>query len=87
MNDVFERSAEIISESQRLDIERIKPESRLLQDLEADEMDMLKIASDVEEEFGIDLPDSAVNAAMGWDDDDPICTVAQFVELVKRYLR
>ncbi len=55
----------------------IGPESRLIEDLQADSLDLVEIAMELEDEFDIDLPDNEMDTAR---------TVAELIALVERKL-
>jgi acyl carrier protein len=51
------RAVHLISEVLGVEVESIKPESRITEDLGADDLDSVEIVMAVEEEFGVELPD------------------------------
>ena len=56
--DVFEKVREIIADHLEIeDVESIKPETSLMNDLEADSLDAVEIVMGIEDEFGIEIPD------------------------------
>lgn len=56
----FEKIQEIIAEEMNLSAEDVKPESRFVEDLAADSLDVIQIVLKIEQEFDIEIPDDAV---------------------------
>ena len=56
----FEKIRKIIAEEMNLNVEDVKPESRFVEDLAADSLDVIQIVLKLEEEFDIEIPDDAV---------------------------
>ena len=55
---VFEKVAEIIAEQLELDgVESIKPETSIMDDLEADSLDAVEIVMAIEDAFSIEISD------------------------------
>lgn len=54
---MFEQIAEMIAEQLGMDAAEIKPESRLIEDLKADSLDVVAMIVDMENEFSIQIPD------------------------------
>ena len=52
--------ASLIAEKLGKKIEEIKPESRLVEDLGADSLDVVEMIITLEDEFGLTLPDNEV---------------------------
>jgi len=59
---VFDKIKEIIANKSQVDEDKITPETSLMKDLEADSLDAVDIIMGIEEEFGIEIPDSAAEA-------------------------
>ena len=57
-----------------LNVEDVKPESRFVEDLAADSLDVIQIVLKLEEEFDIEIPDDAV---------EQISTVQDAVDQIK----
>ncbi len=57
---VFEKLREILSDSLDLDPEQITLESSLTEDLGADSLDVVDLVMSIEDEFGVEFPDDAV---------------------------
>lgn len=56
MASTFESVAEIISSTSDVPLERIKPESHIMKDLEVDSLAFLDIAFEIDQKFGIKMP-------------------------------
>lgn len=56
MASTFETVAEIISSTSDLPLEKIKPESHVMKDLEVDSLAFLDIAFEIDQKFGIKMP-------------------------------
>ena len=55
---MFERIAQIIAEQLEIDdLSTIKPETSIMNDLEADSLDAVEIVMAIEDEFGIEISD------------------------------
>ena len=54
---MFEKIAAMIADQLGIDKEQIKPESRLVEDLKADSLDVVAMVMEMETEFGIEIPD------------------------------
>ena len=70
----FEKIQKIIAEEMNLKVEDVKPESRCVEDLAADSLDVIQIVLKLEEEFDIEIPDDAV---------EQISTVQDAVDQIK----
>ena len=57
---VFEKLRDIIVDHLQLKREDIKPECRVVEDLNADSLDIVEMIMDLEDEFGVSIPDEAV---------------------------
>ncbi len=57
MEDLFERAKEIIVEQLGVDEEKVTPEARFREDLEADSLDLVELIMAFEEEFGSEISD------------------------------
>lgn len=56
--NVFEKVRDIIAEHLEIEeVETIKPETSLMNDLEADSLDAVEVMMDIEDEFEIEIPD------------------------------
>ncbi|NLC07678.1 MAG: acyl carrier protein [Syntrophomonadaceae bacterium] len=54
---MLDKIIKIISEQLDVEPEKITPETRLMDDLKADSMDLVEMVMAFEEEFGISIPD------------------------------
>ncbi|MBE6894476.1 MAG: acyl carrier protein [Oscillospiraceae bacterium] len=57
---VFEKLREIISEQLEISEELITMESNLMEDFDADSLDLVDLVMSVEDEFGVEVPEEAV---------------------------
>ena len=55
----FEKVRDIISKQLDIDAGTIKMDSRLIDDLKADSLDIVELIMDLEQEFNIEIPDEA----------------------------
>ena len=58
---VLEKIKEIIATKIQVDEDKITPETSLMKDLEADSLDAVEIIMGIEQEFDIEIPDSATD--------------------------
>ena len=58
--DVFERIREMLAERLEIEPEKITMESDILEDFEADSLDVVDMVMSLEDEFGIEIPDEQV---------------------------
>ena len=54
---MFEKIAAMIADQLGIDASTIQPESRLIEDLKADSLDVVVMVMEMETEFGIEIPD------------------------------
>ena len=57
---VFETVREIICEQLDLEEDRVTLDSNILEDFEADSLDLVDLVMSLEDEFGIEVPDEQV---------------------------
>jgi len=57
MNMHFEKVRDIIAKQLDIEAGTIKMESRLIDDLKADSLDIVELIMDLEQEFNIEIPD------------------------------
>lgn len=57
---VFEKLKDIIVDHLQLKREDITKDSRIVEDLNADSLDVVEMVMDLEDEFGVSIPDEAV---------------------------
>ena len=70
--EVLEKIKEIIAEQTGKDIAEITPETNVMEDLEADSLDLFQIINDIEDEFDVKIENT-----------DEIKTVADVVKMVE----
>ena len=56
----FEKLKKIISELLYVDESKITMDSDIVEDFEADSIEMVDIVMDIEDEFGVEIPDDAM---------------------------
>ena len=54
---MFEKIAAMIADQLGIDASTIQPESRLIEDLKADSLDVVAMVMEMETEFGTEIPD------------------------------
>ena len=70
----FEKLQEIIAEQLEIEIDDITPDSELIDDLGADSLDVVDLVMTIEDEFGMEVPDEALEKIRTVDD------VAKYIE-------
>lgn len=56
--EIFEKLKEIIADQLEIeDLETIKPETSIMEDLEADSLDAVEVMMAIEDEFDIEIPE------------------------------
>lgn len=75
MADVAERVKGIIEEQLMVDGEEITEEASFVDDLGADSLDTVEMIMEIEDEFGIEIPD---------EDAEKLATVGAAIEYVKK---
>ncbi len=73
--DTFEKIKEVIVDKLGVDEEKITMEAHFVDDLGADSLDTVELIMQLEEEFGIEIPD---------DDAETITTVGAAVEYIDK---
>ncbi len=58
MANTFEQVKEVIVEQLNVNEDEVKPESRFVEDLGADSLDVVELIMALEEKFEIEIPDS-----------------------------
>ena len=56
----FERVCDIIANQLGIDASEIQLESRLIEDLHADSLDIVELVMDMEQEFDVEIPDDSL---------------------------
>lgn len=75
MSDIEKRLITIITEMALTDPEKVTPQSKLINDLGADSLDMVEIVMASEDEFGIEISD---------EEAEKIITVQDVIDLIGR---
>lgn len=73
---VFEKLQEIIAEQLEIEAEEIDYDSNIIDDLGADSLDIVDLVMSVEDEFGIEVPDEAL---------EEISTVEDMVKYIEEH--
>ncbi len=76
--EIFEQVKEIIADRLGVDPDEIKMESRLIEDLGADSLDNAELVMNLEEKFGIEIPD---------EDQAKIQTIEDIVNYIEEKLK
>jgi acyl carrier protein len=71
---VFEKLRAIICQQLEIPEEQVTMESNFMEDLDADSLDLVDLVMSIEDEFGVEVPDSAV------DDIKTIGDAVKFIE-------
>jgi acyl carrier protein len=71
----FEKLQQVIADVLSIDEGQIKPETTFVQDLGADSLDVMEIIMRLEDEFGVQVPDEAI---------ENIVTVGDAEEMIKK---
>ncbi|HEV09146.1 MAG: acyl carrier protein [Sulfurihydrogenibium sp.] len=71
---IEQRVKEIIADQLGVEIEKITPEAKFVDDLGADSLDVVELIMAFEEEFGIEIPD---------EDAEKIATVGDVLNYIK----
>ncbi len=74
--DIFEKLQEILADQLEIDADKITYESNILDDLGADSLDVVDLIMSIEDEFGMEVPDEAV---------DNIRTVEDMVKYIEEH--
>lgn len=74
---MFERVQKIMAAQLNIPKEKIKPETRILEDLSADSLDMIEMITEMESEFGISISDEQIAAMHTVADVVSFCTKQQ----------
>ena len=57
---MFQQVQKVIAEQLNIDVDRVKPESRLIEDLETDSLDVVELVTELEMNYDIEIPDEAM---------------------------
>ena len=74
-NNIEERVKEIIADQLGISVDQIKPESKFVDDLGADSLDVVELIMAFEEEFGVEIPD---------EDAEKISTVQDVLDYIAK---
>ena len=74
--DIFEKLQGILADQLEIDADKITYESLILDDLGADSLDVVDLIMSIEDEFGMEVPDEAV---------DNIRTVEDMVKYIEEH--
>ncbi|MGD2155514.1 MAG: acyl carrier protein [Anaerolineales bacterium] len=77
MSDTFNEIKSIIVELLDIDEERVKPESRFREELEADSLDLVELIMEFEDRFGGEISD---------EDAQKITTVGEAVKYIEEHM-
>lgn len=75
-SEILEKVKKIIADKLDIEEDKITPESSFLDDLGADSLDIVELIMELEEEFGIEIPD---------EDAEKIRTVADAVKYIEEH--
>ena len=75
-NVTFERLRDIISDTLKVDKEKVTPEASFQDDLKADSLDLVELIMAFEDEYGVEIPD---------EEAQKIRTVGQALEYVQTH--
>ncbi|MCS7197837.1 MAG: acyl carrier protein [Candidatus Bipolaricaulota bacterium] len=75
MADIAEQVRRIIAEQLMVDIEEVTDDASFIEDLGADSLDTVEMIMEIEDEFGIEIPD---------EDAEKLQTVGQAIEYIKQ---
>ena len=57
---VFERIREIICDQLDLEVDKVTMDSDIMEDFEADSLDVVDLVMSIEDEFGLEVPDDQI---------------------------
>ena len=59
---MLEKIQEMLAEALNIPIEKVTPEAKIVEDLGADSLDLVELLSQLEDEYGITIPDEDVES-------------------------
>ena len=62
MDEIFERVRTMLAEQLEIDEDRITMDSNIMEDFDADSLDVVDMVMSLEDEFGIEVPDDAIES-------------------------
>lgn len=74
---MFEKIRDMLASELDLDIDRITPDSDIMDDLGADSLDLVEFITELEAEFGVVIPQ---------DELEDVRTVSQVADLIEEHL-
>lgn len=75
MADIAEQVRQIIAEQLMVELDEVTDDASFIEDLGADSLDTVEMIMEIEDEFGIEIPD---------EDAEKLQTVGQAIEYVKK---
>ncbi len=75
MADIAEQVRQIIAEQLMVELEEVTDDASFVEDLGADSLDTVEMIMEIEDEFGIEIPD---------EDAEKMQTVGQAIEYIKK---
>lgn len=75
---MLEKVQSMLAEALNLPLEKVQPESKIVEDLGADSLDVVELLSRLEDEYGVMIPDDEVEGLVTVAD-----VVAELEKLVK----
>jgi acyl carrier protein len=76
MSDLLEKVKEVVVDQLDCNANEVKEDSKFIEDLGADSLDVVELVMALEEEFGIEIPD---------EDAEGILTVADAVKYIEEH--
>ncbi len=73
---MYEKMKEMIADRLSIDEEKITPEARFKEDLDADSLDLFDLVMALEDEYGIEIPT---------DELEQLTTVSSFLDYLKEH--
>lgn len=59
-SELFERIRDLLADQLDIEPSKITPDTVLLEDLDADSLDLVDMVMTLEDEFGVEVPDDAI---------------------------